>query len=96
MIKITFEIPEEFIAKKAESAFTINEIKEEKGASAIKKLFTMMGMSALDGLIKGGKTEFVINHDNLDKKIKPVYDLSIGDVCMLAALSDSASEKGEK
>lgn len=96
MIKITFEIPEEFIAKKADPAFAVNEIMEAKGASAIMQLFAMTAMKELDGLVKGGKTEYVISHDNVGEKIKPLYDHSIGDICMLAALSEPTGENDEK
>ena len=45
MIKITFEVSEDFIREKAQIESAISEMKEAKGVRAVKALFDMMGFN---------------------------------------------------
>lgn len=86
MIKITFELSEDFINEKAD---VNNFHKGLTETSALEVLKDVMCFGALEKHIKSGTTEFVVTPDKLDEKSMCIYDMSIGQICALAAFSET-------
>lgn len=97
MIKIIFELSEEFIANNASEETIKAKMKEAEGAKAMKVLFDMIGFQQLKKEVDAGKTEFVVTPDKLDEKSQDIYNNELGEICMLAYLSehDSKEKTGE-
>ena len=89
MIKITFEVSEDFIREKAQIESAISKMKEAKGVRAVKALFDMVGFKYLESQINKGKTEFVVTPDKLDAKAQELYSIEIGVICFLATISET-------
>lgn len=87
MIKIAFEVSEDFIRKNANP--TSDNMKEASGAPVLKLLFDLIGCSLLEKQLDKGKTEFVVTPDKLDDKSKEMYNNIIAEICLLAALSET-------
>ena len=98
MIKIMFEVSEDFIRESASPETTTTKAEAEDGKHAMKALVDMMGFCLLEKQIDEGKTEFVVTPDKLDYKSKDMYNNNIGAICMLAAFSetDNKKEKSEE
>ena len=95
MIKILFEVSEDFIRESASPETATAKRQAKGGKSAIKALFDMIGFKQLEKQIDEGKTEFVITPDKLDDKSKELYNNEIGEICMLAAFSETDNKKEE-
>ena len=94
MIKITFEVSEDFIRESATPESTRAKLKANQNPFSI--LAGLMGFSSLNQLIEEqGKTEFIVSKDKLSEKSRCIYDSSIGDICILAVLSEIDSEEGK-
>ena len=89
MIKITFEVSEDFIRKSASPEAATAKMKAEDGNRAMKALFDMIGFTKLEKQIDQGKTEFIVTTDKLDDKSKELYNNEIGEICLLAAFSET-------
>lgn len=89
MIKITFEVNEDFIRENTSAEFMFSKVKEAKGEQAIKALCNMIGFRQLEQQIDMGKTEFVVTPDKLDAMSQKLYSNNIGDICLLAAFSET-------
>ena len=87
MIKIVFEVSEDFIRESASPETATAKMKAEDGKRAMKALFDMISFKQLEKQIEKGKTKFVVTPDKLDDKSKELYDNEIGEICMLAAFS---------
>ena len=86
MIKITFEISEDFINEKAD----VSNLHEGLTASsALEVIKDAMYFVVLKKHIKSGTTEFVVTPDKLDEMSMRIYHLSIGNICALAAFSEN-------
>lgn len=86
MIKITFELSEDFINEKAD----LNNITERlTESSALEVMKDVMCFGVLKEHIKSGTTEFVVTPDKLDESSMRIYHLSIGNICALAAFSET-------
>ena len=95
MIKILFEVSEDFIRESASPETATAKMKAEDGKRAMKALFDMIGFKQLEKQIDEGKTEFVVTHDKLDDKSKELYNNEIGEICLLAAFSETDNKKEE-
>ena len=94
MVKIIFELSEEFMANNASKETIDARMKEANGHKAMKVLFDMIGFQQLKEQVDAGKTEFVVTPDKLDEKSQHIYNNELGEICMLAYLSE-ADKKGE-
>ena len=88
MIKITFEVSEDFIRENAKPEKTIAKA-ESDGKKALKALFDTISFKQLEKQVDEGKTEFVVTTDKLDSKSKELYNNEIGTICILAAFSET-------
>jgi len=61
----------------------------------MKVLFDMIGFSQLNKQIEQGKTEFMVTPDKLDDKSMELFNNEIGEICVLAAFSET-DKKDEK
>ena len=90
MIKITFEISEDFINEKAD----ITNLPEGLTESSALKLFEdMVCFTFIKEAIKSGTTEFYVTPDKLDEQSMKIYNLFIGEICALAAFSETDNKK---
>lgn len=87
MIKITFEVSEDFIRQNAHP--TSDNTKEADDKHIMKMLFDLLGYGLLEKQLQEGKTEFVVTPDKLDDKSKDMYNNTIGAICLLAAFSET-------
>lgn len=95
MIKILFEVSEDFIRENASPETALAKTKEEGGKHVMKALLDMIGFGLLEKQIDEGKTEFVVTPDKLDNRLKEVYNNEIGKICSIAALSETDNKKEE-
>ena len=96
MIKITFEISEDFIRESASPETATAKMKAADGNHAMKALFDMIGFTLLEQQIDNGKTEFVVTPEKLDDKSKELYNNEIGGICLLATFSETDNKKENK
>ena len=92
MIKITFEVSEDLIRENANPETAIAKMTAADGQNAARALFNMMAVMQLNNLLKQGKTDFVVTTDKLDEKSLKIYDAAIGEICVLAAFSETDKE----
>lgn len=90
MIKITFEISEDFINEKADLSNLHEKLTESSVLEVIKDA---MCFTAIKNAIKSGTTEFYVTPDKLDEKSMVIYNQSIGLICALAAFSEDDKKK---
>jgi hypothetical protein len=95
MIKIIFEVSEDFIRENASPEATSAKMKAASEGRAMKVLFDMIGFSQLNKQIEQGKTEFMVTPDKLDDKSMELFNNEIGEICVLAAFSET-DKKDEK
>lgn len=93
MVKITFELTEEFINENAE--FKAPK-KEDDAKEVLRRLGFSMCFNALKKHVDAGKKDFVVTTDKLDEKSKLMYDNTIDDVAALAAFSVDDKKKSDK
>ena len=96
MIKITFEVSEDFIRESANPESVSAKMKEAEGNRAMKVLFDMIGFGRLKKEIEQGKKEFVVTPDKLDEKSMEMYNNEIGEICLLAAFSETDKKQDEE
>ncbi len=94
MIKITFEVSEDFVRENAKSEKFLEGEEKGNALKAIKALAEILTLARMEKLIDEGKTEFVVTPDKLDDKSKIVYNGTIGQICALAVFSEH-DNKGE-
>lgn len=93
MIKITFEVSEDFIRENANMDTTVSKLETTNGIDSVRVLFDTIAYKQLEEQIDNGKTEFVVSQDKLDNKSKVFYNMEIGSVCMLAAFSETDTKE---
>jgi hypothetical protein len=96
MIKIVFEVSEDFVRENASPETAAAKVKEAPEGRLIKVMFDMMGFRLLKKEIDQGKREFVITPDKLDERSKGLYDNEIGEICMLAGFSETDKKDDEE
>lgn len=90
MIKITFEISEDFINEKADK----NNLKERLTESSIlEAIKDALCFTSIKNAIKSGTTEFYVTPDKLDEMSMVIYNQHIGEICALAAFSEDDKKK---
>lgn len=90
MIKITFEISEDFINEKAD----LDKLPERLTASNALELFkNTVSFTFIKEAIESGTTEFCVTPDKLDERSMEIYNQFIGDICALAAFSETDNKK---
>lgn len=90
MIKITFEISEDFINEKVDKNNLCERLNE---SSILKVMKDAMCFTAIKNALKSGTTEFYVTPDKLDEKSMEIYNQSIGEICALAAFSEADKKK---
>lgn len=93
MVKITFELTEEFINENAELKAPK---KEDDAKEVLRRLGFSMCFNALKRHVDAGEKDFVVTADKLDEKSKLMYDNTIDDVAALAAFSVDDKKKSDK
>lgn len=90
MIKITFEISEDFIMEQAD----LNNFSARMSASEpFLALKDALCFTTIKNAIKSGATEFCVTPDRLDKNSMGIYNQIIGEICALAAFSETDNKK---
>ena len=97
MVKIIFEVSKDLIANNASEETRSAKMKAAEGDKALRVLFDSIAFQQLNKEIEAGKTEFVVSPNVLDEKSMNMYNHELGDICMLAYLSelDKKEEKKE-
>lgn len=90
MIKITFEISEDFINEKADKSNLIERLTE---SSLLEVMKDAMCFNAIKNVIESGTTEFYVTPDKLDEMSMEFYNQYIGEICALAAFSETDNKK---
>ena len=94
MVKITFEVSEDFIRERASIDSFIAKVDAKEGVhGAIACFVENVGFQSINQLVKEGNTEFTVNPDKLDKPSKELFDMEIGKICLLTAFSFDRQEE---
>jgi len=94
MIKITFEVSEDFIRENTDPKAIAAKLAHD-GTRAMKIMLDMVGFGQLKKQVESGKTEFVVTPDKLDEKSQELYNNEIGEICLLAAFSESDKKESD-
>ena len=95
MIKITFEVNEDFVRENGNPENASSKMGGVKPHDILKSLFDVISFGLLGKQLEKGKTEFVVTPNKLDDKSKAIYDRVLGDICILAAFSETDKENKE-
>lgn len=93
MVKITFELTEEFINENAEFAAPK---KEDDAKDVLRRLYRTASFRQLKKYVDAGKKDFVVTTDKLNTDAKDMYVHTIDDVAALASLSVDDEEESDK
>lgn len=94
MVKITFEVSEDFIRERASIDSLIAKIDDKEGGhDAISCFIENVGFQSINQLVKEGNTEFTVNPDKLDEPSKKFFNIEIGKICLLTAFSFNRQEE---
>lgn len=94
MVKITFEVSEDFIRERASvDSFIAKVDAKEGGYDSISFFIESIGFQSINQLVKEGNTEFTVNPDKIDKASKEIFNIEIGKICLLAAFSFNRQEE---
>lgn len=93
MVKITFELTEEFINENAEF---VAPKKEDDAKDVLRRLYWMASFRQLKKYVDAGKKDFVVTTDKLNTDAKDMYVHTIDDVAALASLSVDDEEESDK
>ena len=96
MVKIIFEVSKDLIANNASEETLNAQMKAAEGDKALRVLFNSIAFKQLQKQIEAGKTEFVVTPDKLDDKSMNMYNHELGDICMLAFLSETDKKEEKK
>ena len=89
MVKIIFEVSEDFINESSNPVNATAKMKAAEGNRALKVLFDTIGFAQLKCQVEKGKKEFTVTPDKLDEKSTELYNNEIGEICLLAAFSET-------
>lgn len=95
MVKITFEVSEDFIRESTKPENAADNIINKNGFKALKGMLDVIAFSQLKKMVDDGKTEFVVTPEKLDSKSKTLLDMNIGEICMLAVFSEMDDKDDE-
>ena len=93
MVKITFEVSEDFIRENAKKEVVTAKMKAAEGNKAMKVLFDLIAFGQMEKLIDEGKTEFTVTTDKLDEKSMDMWNNEIAEICLLGVLSEKDKEE---
>ena len=95
MVKIIFEVSEDLINEKADVKNITSKVNDDTKASSVMSMMVdLIGFSHLKERVDKGETEFTVSPDNLDDKMKMIYENSVGTLCVLAVFSEK--DKGKE
>ena len=95
MIKIVFEVSEDFIRENSSPETAAAKVKTGGDKYITKALVDMINLNLLKKQIDEGKTEFVVTPDKLNGDQKRLFNNTIGEICLLAVLSEADNKKEE-
>ena len=95
MIKITFEVSEDFVRENANTDVVGEKMKAAEGNRAMKILMDIIGFSQMEKLIDKGVTEFVVTPDKLDEKSMQLWNNEIAEICLLGVFSENDKKESE-
>ena len=87
MIKIIFEVSEDFIRENGDIEVARQKIESSKPEDILKLFAESLAFRQIKDDMEEGKTEFIVNPDKLDEKSNELYDKFIGTACALAHFS---------
>jgi len=93
MVKITFELTEEFINENAEF---VAPKKKDDAKDVLRRLYWTASFRQLKNYVDAGKKDFVVTTDKLNTDAKDMYVHTIDDVAALASLSVDDEEESDK
>lgn len=96
MVKIIFELENEFIANNANEENISAKMKAAEGNDFIKVLLETVAFTSLFKQVELGKTEFVVTPDKLDVDLLKTYNSSLPEICLLAVSSDKNNKDGKE
>ena len=88
MVKITFEVDEDFIIENASLNKMVPGLKNMNGFQAVTSIFEAIAYRQLSELMSEGKKEFTVTPDKLDAKNLMLYTSCIGEICMMAVSTE--------
>jgi len=96
MIKITFEVSEDFIRENANPKLAIEKMKAAEGNKAMKVMCDLISFSQMENMIDKGKTEFIVTPDKLNEKSMQLWEIEIAEICLLGVFSESDKKEEGK
>ena len=87
MIKIIFEVSEDFIRENGDKEVTKRKMESAKSEDLLRIFADSLVFSQIKDDMEKGNTEFIVNPDKLDEKSNELYDKFIGTACALAHFS---------
>ena len=87
MIKIIFEVSEDFIRENGDIEVAKQKMESSKPENMIKIFADSLVYRQLKDDIEEGKTEFIVTPDSIDGKSFELYDKILGTICALAHFS---------
>lgn len=93
MVKITFEVNEDFIRENAKEEVVTAKMKAAEDNKAMKVLFDLIAFKQMKELIDEGKTEFTVTTDKLDEKSMNMWNNEIAEICLLGVFSEKDKEE---
>jgi len=97
MVKITIELSEEYLAEMANPNNIAAKQQEGGGKNPLAILMSSVCFGILKKEVDKGKTEFVVNREELeDDKAKDLFDNRVDDICALATILQKKKEKEEE
>lgn len=95
MIKIIFEVSEDFIRENGDIEVAKKKMESSKPEDMIKIFADSLVYRLLKDDIEEGKTEFIVTPDRIDGKSLELYNQIFGTVCALAhfSLTDKVQAK---
>jgi hypothetical protein len=92
MIKITFEVSEDFIDKQLDPSY-LAEVTSNGKIDFARGIAMMLSCTVLKRQLKEGKTEFTVTPEKLDEKLIEVYKNAMPDIFTLAAFYETDKEE---
>lgn len=96
MVKITFEVSEDFIRENANLKLVTEKMKAAGGDKTLKVMFDLISFSQMENMIDKGKTEFIVTPDKLDEKSMQLWKIEIAEICLLGVFSESDKKEEGK
>lgn len=92
MVKITFEISEEYIREHADVDNVTTSFKD----NVMMGMLNLLAFGGMEQELKNGKTEFVVKREAVDDRIVEMYDHGVAYACLLATKAAQKEKKAEQ